>query len=93
MKAEDGLEKPESDSGHVSESDEVSDYVVNKKTGEIQPYKEEIVWGNVLKFTILHASFFYSLTYLPVLSLKMWIFTFLTIQFSGAGITMGAHRL
>ena len=27
------------------------------------------------------------------MSLKMWIFTFLTIQFSGAGITMGAHRL
>ena len=53
-KAEDSLMKTEKDSGHVSESDEVLEYAKNEKTGEIEPYKTEIVWGNVVKFVILH---------------------------------------
>ena len=83
----------ESDSGHASESDDVTDHTEDKENVKIEPYTTEIVWGNVLKFVILHGLFFYSLTYLPFISWKLMAFTLLTIQFSGAGITMGAHRL
>jgi len=93
LKAKDGLTKTERDSGHESDNDEVLDYAKNEKTGKMEPYKTEIVWQNVVKFVILHSLAFYSLTYLPVMSWKMWIFTMFTMQYSGAGITMGAHRL
>merc|ERR1739838_836347 len=79
--------------GHASETDEVVEYAEDEKKREIEPYKTDIVWPNVVKFIILHGLFFYSWTYLPVISLKMWLFVIFTIQFSGAGITMGAHRL
>merc|ERR1739838_511261 len=85
--------KSEGDSGHASEADEVVEYAEDEKKREIEPYKTDIVWPNVVKFIILHGLFFYSLTYLPVISLNMWIFLIFMIQFSGAGITMGAHRL
>merc|ERR1719431_1025886 len=85
--------KAERDSGHVSESDDVLDFVENEKTGEIEPYSIEIVWQNVAKFVILHTLFFYSFTYLPSMSFNMWVFLLIQTQFSGAGITMGAHRL
>ena len=87
IKAVEGVER---DSGHVSESDEVLDFVENEKTGEIEPYKMEIVWQNVGKFVILHFLFLYSLIYMPAMSLKMWMFLLVTTQYSGAGITMGA---
>ena len=90
IKAVEGVER---DSGHVSESDEVLDFVENEKTGEIEPYKMEIVWQNVVKFAIFHFLFLYSITYMPAMSLKMWMFLLFEIQYSGAGITMGAHRL
>eukprot|EP00092_Neocalanus_flemingeri_P070352 GFUD01086334.1.p1 GENE.GFUD01086334.1~~GFUD01086334.1.p1 ORF type:complete len:341 (-),score=74.27 GFUD01086334.1:156-1178(-) len=83
----------ESDSGHASESDEALEYKENEQTGEVEPYKTEIVWQNIVKFVILHALAFYSLTYLPLISWKMWLFLLFSFQFSGAGITMGAHRL
>jgi hypothetical protein len=76
LKAEESLKKTEPDSGHVSdsghgsESDEVLEYAKNEKTGEIEPYTREIVWGNVVKFIILHALALYSVTYLPVMSLR-----------------------
>merc|ERR1712128_352283 len=84
IKAVEGVER---DSGHVSESDEVLDFVENEKTGEIEPYKVEIVWQNVGKFVVLHSLFLYSLTYMPSMSLKMWMFLAFTTQYSGAGIT------
>eukprot|EP00091_Calanus_sinicus_P003448 TRINITY_DN1361_c0_g1_i4.p1 TRINITY_DN1361_c0_g1~~TRINITY_DN1361_c0_g1_i4.p1 ORF type:complete len:343 (+),score=86.21 TRINITY_DN1361_c0_g1_i4:69-1097(+) len=93
LKVKDGLTTTESDSGHESENDEVLNYAKNEKTGELEPYKTDIVWQNVVKFVILHSLAFYSLTYLPVMSWKMWIFTLFTANYSGAGITMGAHRL
>ena len=93
IKFKEGLRKTERDRGHESEIDEVLEYAKNEKTQEMEPYKTEIVWQNVAKFVILHALAFYSLTFLPALSLKMWIFLLFTQNFSGAGITMGAHRL
>jgi len=52
-----------------------------------------IVWGNVVKFILLHGLALYGLTLLPGLSIASWLFLFLTYQFSGLGITAGAHRL
>ena len=90
---QEGVKTAERDSGHVSESDEGLNYAKNEKTGEIEPYKMEIVWKNVAKFIILHLLFLYSLTYLPHITFNMWIFLLFQMHFSGAGITMGAHRL
>jgi len=86
-----GEQRKDRDSGH--ESDDVMEHTEDEKNGKMEPYTTDIVWGNVLKFVILHGLFFYSFTYLPVISWKLLAFTFFTIQLSGAGITMGAHRL
>ena len=56
-------------------------------------YLVYLFWGNVVKFVILHSLALYGLTLLPSISLPSWVFLFLTYQFSGAGITAGAHRL
>lgn len=87
------VEETDRDSGHASESDEALELTENEQTGEIEPYETEIVWGNIVKFVILHGLAFYSLTYFPLISWKTWLFVFFSVQFSGAGITMGAHRL
>ena len=87
------------DSGHATEEEDLTDELdVTHDTSDIKPEDEEpstqdIVWGNVVKFVILHSLALHGLTILPSLSLPSWIFLFLTYQFSGAGITAGAHRL
>ena len=70
IKFKEGLRKTERDRGHESEIDEVLEYAKNEKTQEMEPYKTEIVWQNVAKFVILHALAFYSLKFLPVLTLN-----------------------
>merc|ERR1712179_23135 len=52
-----------------------------------------IVWPNIFKFIILHCLALYGLTFLPSLSWQSWLFLLASYQFSGAGITAGAHRL
>ena len=87
------------DSGHATEEEDLTDELdVTHDTSDIKPEDEEpltqdIVWGNVVKFVILHSLALYGLTILPSLSLPSWLFLFLTYQFSGAGITAAAHRL
>ena len=87
------------DSGHATEEEDLTDELdVTLDTSDLKPEDEkpseqEIVWGNVVKFVILHSLALYGLTILPSISLPSWIFLFLTYQFSGAGITAGAHRL
>jgi len=79
-------------SHHASDNGVMEDE--KKMEEEEEEVKEiEIVWGNVIKFVILHSLALYGLTLLPGISTNMWIFLFLTYQFSGAGITAGAHRL
>merc|ERR1711970_1251782 len=91
---EKGIENEnENDSGHVSESEDSLEYTENEETGEVEPYKLQIVWQNIVKFLILHGIFAYSLLYIPSLSWKMCIYVYGSMQFSGLGITMGAHRL
>nr|AHL21604.1 acyl-CoA desaturase delta9 [Calanus hyperboreus] len=96
IKPQDGLKEMETegDSGHASDaSDEVLEYAKNVESVELEPYETDIVWQNVAKFVIIHALFFYGATYLPSMSLNMWIFMLISTQISGLGITMGAHRL
>jgi len=87
------------DSGHATEEEDLTDELdVTLDTSDLKPEDEkpseqEIVWGNVVKFVILHSLALYGLTLLPSISLPSWVFLFLTYQFSGAGITAGAHRL
>ena len=87
------------DSGHATEEEDLTDELdVTLDTSDLKPEdekpsKQEIVWGNVVKFVILHSLALYGLTILPSISLPSWVFLFLTYQFSGAGITAGAHRL
>ena len=87
------------DSGHATEEEDVTDELdVTLDTSDLKPEdekpsKQEIVWGNVVKFVILHSLALYGLTILPSISLPPWLFLFLTYQFSGSGITAGAHRL
>merc|ERR1712055_775878 len=87
------------DSGHATEEEDLTDELdVTLDTSDLKPEDEkpseqEIVWGNVVKFVILHLLALYGLTLLPSISLPSWVFLFLTYQFSGAGITAGAHRL
>merc|ERR1711910_137812 len=64
-----------------------------QETGEVEPYKLQIVWRNIAKFVILHGIFAYSTLYLSSLSWKMVLYVAGSTQFSGLGITMGAHRL
>jgi len=92
------IEKPaqeefESDSGHASASDEDGDVLKNAQILAKDPYTRQIVWPNILKFIILHSLALYGLTFLPSLTWQSWIFLLATYQFSGAGITAGAHRL
>merc|ERR1711970_1085342 len=80
---EKGIEtENENDSGHVSESEDSLAYTENEETGEVEPYKLQIVWQNVVKFVILHGIFAYSLFYLPSLSWKMCIYVCGSIQLS-----------
>ena len=87
------------DSGHATEEEDLTDELdVTLDTSDLKPEDEkpseqEIVWGNVVKFVILHLLALYGLTILPSISLPSWLFLFLTYQFSGSGITAGAHRL
>lgn len=64
-----------------------------KEIDKVEDYKIEIVWFNVGFWIVFHALFLYSLTFLPGLSIKMWVFLVLTAQLAGSGITAGAHRL
>jgi stearoyl-CoA desaturase (delta-9 desaturase) len=84
-------EAGETDSGLASEEEEEA--VVQLSKEEDQPVELDVVWGNVVKFIILHSLALYGLTLLPSISAASWVFLFLTYQFSGAGITAGAHRL
>jgi len=83
------VEAPETDSGNATDEDPS---VVAVEEDEVT-VERVIVWGNVVKFLILHSLALYGLTLLPSLSLLSWVFLFLTYQFSGLGITAGAHRL
>ena len=93
------VEEERVDSGHGTEEEDVTDELdVTLDTSDLKPEdekpsKQEIVWGNVVKFVILHLLALYGLTILPSISLPSWLFLFLTYQFSGSGITAGAHRL
>merc|ERR1712106_307311 len=78
------------DSGHATESDDEQE---DKRILAEEPYTRQIVWANIVKFIILHSFALYGLTFLPGLSWQSWIFLFASYQFSGAGITAGAHRL
>merc|ERR1712002_582520 len=78
------------DSGNATESDEELN---NTKSILEEPYTRQIVWANIVKFIILHSLALYGLTFLPSMSWQSWIFLLVTYQFSGAGITAGAHRL
>jgi len=80
----------DSDSGHATDEE---DYVVPLEQEDDKPVERVIVWENIVKFIILHGFALYGLTLLPSLSLASWIFLFASYQFSGAGITAGAHRL
>jgi len=64
-----------------------------KEIDKIEDYKIEIVWFNVGFWIVFHALFLYSLSFLPDLSIKMWLFLVVTAQIAGSGITAGAHRL
>ena len=94
-----GVQEKSDDSGHATEEEDLTDELdVTLDTSELKPEDEkpseqEVVWGNVVKFVILHSLALYGLTILPSISLPSWVFLFLTYQFSGAGITAGAHRL
>ena len=87
------------DSGHATEEEDLTDELdVTLDTSDLKPEDEkpseqEIVWGNVVKFVILHSLALYGLTLLPSISLPSWVFLCLTTQFSGCGISAGAHRL
>jgi stearoyl-CoA desaturase (delta-9 desaturase) len=81
----------ERDSGHATESDD--EPLEETKILAEEPYARQIVWPNVVKFIILHSLALYGLTFLPSLTWQSWIFLLATYQFSGAGITAGAHRL
>merc|ERR1712123_402964 len=70
------------DSGHASESDDDKELLYEAKILAKDPYPMQIVWPNIVKFIILH-----SVTW------QSWIFLLASYQFSGAGITAGAHRL
>jgi len=83
----------DSDSGHATESDEDKEGVTDTDILGSQPYKRQIVWPNIGKFIILHSLALYGLTFLPSITWQSWIFLLVTYQFSGAGITAGAHRL
>jgi len=78
------------DSGHATEEEEEKH--VDVEEDEV-PVEMEMVWGNVVKFVILHSLALWGVTLLPSLSLASWAFFFTTYQISGAGITAGAHRL
>merc|ERR1719320_532645 len=84
------VEDVEEDSGHASEGEEEREEVDEEKIPSHDSSKMIIVWPNIIKFIILHCLALYGLTFLPILS---WQFLFATYQFSGAGITAGAHRL
>ena len=84
-------ENAERDSGHATESDE--ELLYETKSYKEEPYNRQIVWSNIAKFIILHTLALYGLSFLPSLTWQSWIFLLSTYQFSGAGITAGAHRL
>jgi len=83
----------EEDSGHASQSEEETDIKNKDKIPANDSYKMIIVWPNIIKFIILHSLALYGLILLPSLSWQSWLFLLATYQFSGAGITAGAHRL
>jgi len=87
------VDEVEDDSGHASECDEEKDLLVKNKMPANDSYKMIIVWPNIIKFIILHSLALYGLTLLPSVSWQSWVFLVLSYQFSGAGITAGAHRL
>jgi len=86
------MEVTETDSGNATD-EEKEEVVPQELEEEKEPVEREIVWGNVVKFIILHSLALYGLRLLPSISVTSWIFLFLTYQFSGLGITAGAHRL
>ena len=63
------------DSGHATEEEDLTDELdVTLDTSDLKPEDEkpseqEIVWGNVVKFVILHSLALYGLTLLPSISL------------------------
>ena len=87
------VEDVEEDSGHASEGEEEREEVDEEKIPSHDSSKMIIVWPNIIKFIILHCLALYGLTFLPIMSWQSWLFLFATYQFSGAGITAGAHRL
>jgi len=88
-KVDDGIDR---DSGHATDSEE--DVIEEKKAAALdEQMPMEIVWPNIVKFVVLHSIALYGLTIFPSLSWKSWVFLFASYQFSGAGITAGAHRL
>jgi len=83
----------ETDSGHATNSDDDDLEEDVSITADETPYKDEIVWGNIVKFIILHTAALYGLSIVPFLSWKSLVWLLATYWFSGAGITAGAHRL
>ncbi|XP_075222545.1 acyl-CoA Delta-9 desaturase-like [Lycorma delicatula] len=65
-----------------------------EKKSESKPYKLQIVWRNVFLFIYLHIAAVYG-AYLMFTSAKLFtaVWAFLLYQYSGLGITAGAHRL
>jgi len=91
MLIEDNKEVVETDSGHVTNSEEETEDELMEVPEE--PYTNIIVWPNIFKFIILHSLALYGLTLLPSITLYSWIWLLATYWISGAGITAGAHRL
>merc|ERR1712071_528805 len=89
MKLKEG-QTTQTDSGLSSEEEDLE--VLSPDEDEAEPTEMEIVWGNVVKFVILHALALYSVTLLPSLSLASWVFMISSYIISAWGITAGAHR-
>ncbi|XP_066580885.1 acyl-CoA Delta-9 desaturase-like [Prorops nasuta] len=66
----------------------------NDQTKEKTQYVRKIVWRNVISLSLLHIGALYG-AYLLITSAKLatTLFSILTYQLSGFGITAGAHRL
>ena len=65
------------DSGHATEEEEEKHMDVEE---DEKPVEMEMVWGNVVKFVILHSLALWGVTLLPSLSLSSWAFLFITYQ-------------
>ena len=80
MKLKEG-QTTQTDSGLSSEEEDLE--VLSPDEDEAEPTEMEIVWGNVVKFVILHALALYSVTLLPSLSLASWVFMISSYIISG----------